>query len=190
MRSKQILQTWFTEDQLELIRNKILNNIKVSESDCWITKMKDYGKIKFFGRNESAHRVSYLAFKGDLPLGMLVCHKCDVRNCVNPDHLFLGTYKDNMQDAITKGRIPTGENNYWRLHPELLKRGGDSWSRKHPERLARGEKNGASKLKQVDIPEIKRMLQSGLNCNEISKVFNVGYSTIYMIKIGKTWNGY
>ena len=53
----------------------------------------------------SPHRVFYTLFIGEISSGMLVCHKCDVRNCVNPDHLFLGTNDDNMKDMALKKRI-------------------------------------------------------------------------------------
>lgn len=62
-------------------------------------------------RSAIASRVSYELFVAPIPEGMLVCHKCDNPECTNPDHLFLGTYKENMQDALKKRRMPIGEKN-------------------------------------------------------------------------------
>lgn len=55
-------------------------------------------------RSALAHRVAYEEYVGPVPDGLLVCHKCDVRHCINPDHLFLGTCRDNMRDCAIKGR--------------------------------------------------------------------------------------
>ena len=64
-----------------------------------------YGVLKGAeGKFELAHRISYKLYVSCIPKGMLVLHKCDVRNCINPSHLFLGTSKDNTADMIRKGR--------------------------------------------------------------------------------------
>lgn len=76
---------------------------------CWIwrgsTYPNGYGCINFNGRNRSVHRYAYELKNGQTPIGFLICHSCDNKLCVNPDHLFLGTYKDNWQDAVNKGII-------------------------------------------------------------------------------------
>lgn len=76
---------------------------------CWEWKghrnSDGYGHFSCFGqRNHAAHRASYRFFKSEIPEGLLVLHKCDNPGCVNPDHLFLGTDKDNSDDKISKGR--------------------------------------------------------------------------------------
>jgi len=79
----------------------------VGNQDCWLWSRvfsQGYGRISVDGRGRKAHVVAYEAWVGPIPAGLKVCHKCDVRNCINPDHLFLGTQADNMEDMVNKGR--------------------------------------------------------------------------------------
>lgn len=94
------------------IELRIKRNILIWPNSCWIWGLRvdkqGYGRINFNSKTEQAHRISYKAFRGDIPNGMCVLHKCDNPTCVNPDHLFLGTKKDNVQDMILKGRANFG----------------------------------------------------------------------------------
>jgi hypothetical protein len=64
-----------------------------------------YGMDRLGSKSMGAHRAAWIRNKGEIPDGMVVCHKCDNGLCVNIDHLFLGTMKDNMQDCKSKGRL-------------------------------------------------------------------------------------
>lgn len=98
------------------------------ENGCWEwsgAKTVGYGRITIGSRSDgtrresyAAHRASYEAFIGIVPDGYDVCHQCDNRGCVNPEHLFVGTRKDNMQDCINKNRFVYIEPQRGELHPQ------------------------------------------------------------------------
>lgn len=95
---------------------------KVEKTDtCWNwIGGKNWGYGCFFltnpRRSAKAHRHSWEMHNGPIPVGLVVCHRCDNRACVRPDHLFLGTCKDNMQDCVAKGRFNGGRRNAAKTH--------------------------------------------------------------------------
>lgn len=90
---------------------------RCAQTGCWLwtasTAGKGYGQLRVPGtrRNVYAHRFSYELFKGPVPRGMHLLHSCDNPRCVNPDHLSIGTCKDNLQDMKSKDRSTFGERN-------------------------------------------------------------------------------
>lgn len=90
------------------IHIRLLNRVRFGMSECWNwcgpTNGFGYGRFSYRGKPQQAHRVSFEAFCGPIPDGLSVLHRCDNRACINPDHLWLGTYSDNLRDAWAKGR--------------------------------------------------------------------------------------
>ncbi len=142
-------------------REEKLSYYSVAEGDCIVwTGAKvgnGYGKLMHNGKNYRAHRVAYEIHKGLIPEGMQVCHSCDNPACVNPDHLWLGTAKDNEKDKDEKGRRPIGF-----CHP-------------------------ATKLKLGDVLDIKRRLKDGENHREIAQIYDVTRYAITAINNGRSF---
>lgn len=87
---------------------RLLIGIEKNENGCWEWKKslnaRGYGQMRVNGQTRELHKISYRAFKGPVDNGLYVLHKCDNRKCINPDHLYLGTQKDNMRDRFEKER--------------------------------------------------------------------------------------
>lgn len=78
---------------------------------CWLWKGQNkYGSVRFAYQSISAHRAAYLTWVGPIPEGACVCHHCDNPGCINPQHLFIGTIRNNAKDKVRKGR----HGNRWR----------------------------------------------------------------------------
>lgn len=91
--------------------------------ECWIwtgtKKPSGYGVFNMStNRSMTAQRASYIFAFGAIPPGLQVCHRCDNPWCVNPKHLFLGTAKENMQDAVRKGRLSKPHERGWKVSAE------------------------------------------------------------------------
>lgn len=90
--------------------DRFLNKVeKIPFTDCWIwagaLKPNGYGDFYLNGKVQTAHRASYQLFIGSIDKSVDICHKCDLRHCVNPNHLFAGSRSENMKDASNKGRL-------------------------------------------------------------------------------------
>lgn len=93
----------------------------IKEDGCWGWKgpilPNGYASSAWMGRSEGAHRISYRIHRGDIPKGVVICHKCDNPPCCNPDHLFAGTDGDNVRDCHAKGRNRNGST---KLTPSIV----------------------------------------------------------------------
>ncbi len=142
--------------------------IPVTNCGCWIwTDAPDkygYGRLQIGGKAVKAHRISYEIHKGDLDKNKLVCHTCDMPICVNPDHLYLGTNQDNMDDMVRRNRSVPAYN-------------------PHP-----GELNGRAVLTHDDVVDILyKYYYLGENSGKLSEKYPVTTSGIQSILRGKTW---
>jgi len=101
--------------------NELLSHVKKQPYGCWDWQDASsktnggYIQVMYCGQQWLAHRLAYHLAFGDYPKELHVCHECDNPGCCNPNHLFLGTAKDNTQDAVLKGRIGA---RWWQINPD------------------------------------------------------------------------
>jgi len=143
---------------------------KDAPNGCWewtgaLTE-NGYGYIGYQGDNIMVHRLVWELTNGPIPDGHLTCHKCDVnyppgdktyRRCCNPEHLFVGTHTDNMQDMHNK------------------------------QRHAHGETHGNSKLGETDISEIRRRYKEGVSQSVLAREYGVSQTLVSMVVLRKIW---
>jgi predicted XRE-type DNA-binding protein len=142
-------------------RQRFLNKIRKTET-CWEwegSKKPPWGYGHFFANNKTlvASRVSYELHKGEIPLGLSVCHRCDNPGCVNPDHLWVGSHSDNMEDMKVKGRA------------------------------TRGEDKQNSKLTKPIVVIIRNLHLQGISQGDIAECFGVLRPCINSVILGRRW---
>lgn len=149
-------------------RARFLNFFISGEPDaCWIwtgcLNSRGYGCFAVGGKGKSklAHRVAVEMETGEpIPKGKQVCHHCDVKSCVNPLHLYIGTPRSNTRDAIERGQFPTGE------------------------------RNGRARLTEDDVRAIRRRWAAGgVTISSLAREFGVTRPPIRDVVKGKSWKG-
>lgn len=143
---------------------------------CWLwvgaLGSTGYGQFQLDGKVQSAHRASFQLLVGEIPGGSWVLHSCDNKQCVNPAHLRLGDRAANARDAVERRRLPYGDRNI---------------ARSHPERMPRGSANGSSRLTEDQVAAIRRLRAAGSKQAELAVLFGVAQSTISAIVSGHRW---
>lgn len=141
--------------------DRFMSKVEKADNGCWEWRSnrnhKGYGMFQKTGKWMGAHRASWEIYRGTIPPGMFVCHSCDNRCCVNPEHLWLGNNQENMNDAVKKGRTP------------------------------KGEESPVSILTDANIREIRRLGAGGMNHRDISYIFSCSPGTVRAVLDGRTW---
>jgi hypothetical protein len=140
----------------------------------WTGKTNHSGYGRFMVKTPSkrftarAHRIAWALTHGDIPDGVLVCHKCDNPKCVNPGHLFLGDHIANQRDKMDKGRA--------------------KWSPNGRREWPKGQETPTAKLTDEDVRAILMALErGGISGSELARIYGVTRSAISLIRQGKTW---
>jgi len=149
-------------NQIKSIEKKVLFNVKKLSNGCWIWNGSltefGYGQVFHNRKMYRAHRLSWIIHNGEIPKGILICHICDVRSCINPQHLFMARHQGNMDDMVKKGRQSKGENQSF------------------------------SKLTEKQVKEIRTINKiDKYSYIDLAKQYKVSRTTIYNIVNLKAW---
>lgn len=154
-----------TARTVEQVRRHIESKVLKEPGGCWIWQgrltKEGYGSLQWnrpgLPRLSNAHRIAFAVYNGE-PGSLYVCHKCDVRACCNPDHLFLGTHADNAADMVSK------------------------------KRQARGMGHGRRSLTEDQVREIRKLYVPGVNTHaEVASIYGVSRSIVSRIVSNKLW---
>lgn len=142
------------------VKCRFMNKVEKKESGCWEWKAKlTAGGYGVWDRTKLAHRVSFEMFKHSIPNKKHICHTCDNRKCVNPDHLWVGTAKENIEDAIKKNRI----------------------------KPLKGENSPQAKLTWKEVKLIREKKMKGSSLSILAKEFNCSIGNISAIINFRSW---
>lgn len=155
---------------------------------CWVWtgtwSPKAYGTIRRNGFLVRAHRVALeMKLDRDIIQGMMCCHNCNNTRCVNPEHLYEGTAKQNAADCFNSGRHISQNKTDWKCYAT----GEDHHWTKDPTH-AIGENNGRHILLESDIPTIRLLVTSGASIASIAREYNVSWSAIKYVVSGRNWS--
>lgn len=144
------------------LKERIMKNINCDENNCWNWQLRiddsGYGYATYRRSPMRTHRLSWIVFKGEIPKGKCVCHSCDNRKCCNPNHLFIGSNKENSEDMKEKGR------------------------------QVKGSKSPFSKLNENQVLEIRKLYETGnFTQLFLGEKFGVRQTKISEIVNRKTW---
>lgn len=131
-------------------------------NNCWLWtggcfKKTGYGAAHKGSKTISAHRLSWEIHNGEIPKSIFVCHSCDNKKCVNPSHLFLGSYLDNIADMVSKGRSLCGE------------------------------KHSMAKLNNDSVIKIRNLKKNGITFKQLAKLFKINETHVKRIVYRKLW---
>jgi len=157
------------------IAERLLRSRRIDPlSGCWewtgARKPDGYGRLFRRGRQLTAHRLAYEQWRGPIPPGLSVLHRCDNPACFNPEHLFLGTQADNIADCIAKGRA-------------FRAKGSANGKHTHPG-TSQGERNGRARLTEAEVVAIRSDRRGRA---EIAAHYGVVPVTVWKVKTRRSW---